>query len=272
MEYSVFICDDDPEQINQTTKILGAAEIILSDEESIQFNIKTAQTYQDAVDYLHHHQFDGGLYFLDVELGKDVNDENGFDIADLIKQNDERAQIIFVTSHADLSIITYQRRLGPVDYIVKSSDFDEYKKRIVKTIEVALYQLSKMNEMQEMTFTYKVGRRILNIPLSKVMYIITTPTPHKLLLVRSDGEAQFFGSINKYAKDNSLLEKISQSCLANPENIEVIDLKNRLVTFKNGNIEEFSRPTLPKMKKLLKQFSYKKDTILKKKNNTLLLR
>ena len=257
MEHPVFICDDDSEQINQTTKILGLAEMILSDEEEVRFNIASAKTYQGAVNFLQNNQFDGGLYFLDVELGKEVNDENGFDLADFIKKNDERAQIIFVTSHADLSIITYRRRLGPVDYIVKTDKFNEYKKRVIKTVEIALYQLTKMNYLKEMTFSYRIGSRIINVDLKSVMYITTTLTPHKLLLVRNNGEAQFIGSINEYANNNPMLEKISQSCLANPQNIEEIDLKNRLVTFKNGDVEEFSRPSTKKIKELLNKFNYK---------------
>ncbi|TSO26993.1 LytTR family transcriptional regulator DNA-binding domain-containing protein [Lactobacillus sp. LL6] len=262
MEYPVFICDDDQDQINVTIKILGRAEMILSDEEKVRFNINTATTYQDAVNYIKEHQIEGGIYFLDVELGKDVNDENGFDIADLIKSRDEKAQIIFVTSHQDLSIITYQRRLGPVDYIVKTDDVDELKKRMVKTIEVALYQIEKFDYIQSMNFTYKIGRIIKNININKVMYITTTLTPHKLLLIKDHGEAQFLGSINEYAENNpKLLVKLSQSCLANPNNIASIDLKNRLVTFKNGDVEEFSRPTTKKMKELLNNFNYKVEDL-----------
>lgn len=261
MEYQVFICDDDQEQIDLTSKTLGGAEVILSDDEDIRFNINSATNYQDAVRFIKEHQFDGGIYFLDVELGKDVNDENGFDIAELIKSRDERAQIIFVTSHADLSIITYRRRLGPVDYIVKTDDFDEFKKRVVKTMEVAIYQISKFNYMKKMTFSYKIGHLEKNINIDKVMYITTTPTPHKLLLIKDSGQSQFMGSINEYDQNNPLLEKISQSCLANPKNIALIDFKNRLVTFKNGDVMEFSRPMKKKMKQLLDHFNYKVERL-----------
>lgn len=269
MEYQVFICDDDQEQINLTREILGGAEIILSDDENIYFNIHSATNYQDAIKFIKNNSFDGGIYFLDVELGKNANDENGFDIAELIKDKDERAQIIFVTSHADLSIITYQRRLGPVDYIVKTDNFDEFKKRVVKTIEVAIYQISKFNEIKAMTFSYKVGHRIVNVNIDDVMYIITTDVPHKLLLVLANGEAQFLGSINEYDENNPMLEKISQSCLANPKSIISIDLKTRLVTFKNGDVEDFSRPMMKKMRQLLKTFNYKIERITEKRNSRI---
>lgn len=133
MQYPVFICDDDQNQVDQTEKILGAAEMILSDDEEIEFSVASATDYLSAINYLKEHKMDGGIYFLDVELGGDTEKDTGFDLAALIKKRDERAQIIFVTSHADLSLITFRRRLGPIDYIVKTSDLDKFRQMMVKT-------------------------------------------------------------------------------------------------------------------------------------------
>nr|WP_241153486.1 response regulator [Lactobacillus crispatus] len=167
MQYPVFICDDDQNQIEQTKKILGAAEMILSDDEEIEFSIASATDYMGAIDYLKKHKLDGGIYFLDVELGGDTEEDTGFDLAALIKKRDERAQIIFVTSHADLSLITFRRRLGPIDYIVKTSDLDKFRQMMVKTVEVAIYNLHKFNYMKKMTFSYKIGRQTRNVETVK---------------------------------------------------------------------------------------------------------
>lgn len=256
MEYPVFICDDEQEQIDQMQDILCRAEMILSDDETIEFKIFSETTYEGAKSFLLENKFDGGIYFLDVELGREVNQDNGFDLAELIKNQDERAQIIFVTSHEDLSIITYRRRLGPVDYIVKTENLDELRKRIVGTVELAIDHLHKFNYMKKMTFSYRVGRQIRNMNIDDIVYITTTVVPHKLLIVKRSGEAQFLGSINKCAEDNPLLEKISQSCLVNPKNIEEIDLKKHLVSFVNGDVEEYSRSNQKKIKQMLEKYNY----------------
>ncbi len=263
MDYSVFICDDDQQQINQIAKIIGISEEILSDEEKISFQIASANNYQDAVTYLNQNQINGGIYFLDIELGQNTKDNTGFDLAAIIKKQDERAQVIFITSHADLSIVTYQRRLGPIDYIVKTPNLDKLKKRIVKTVEVAIYNLHKFNYMKEMTFSYKVGRRVFNVNLDDVIYISTTPTPHKLLLIKTTGTAQFLGSINQYAKENPMLEKIDQSCLANPKNIQAIDLHNHRVMFVNGDVEDYSRSSNKRMREFLDKYNYKTEVLAK---------
>lgn len=259
--YSVFICDDDQEQIDQINKILGVAEMILSDDVEIQFKSNSVTNFEDGKKYLAQNKLNGSIYFLDVELGKEVNKDNGFDLAEIIKNQDERAQIIFVTSHADLSLISFERRLGPVDYIVKTSDFDKLKARVVKTLEVAIYRLQKFNYMKKMTFSYKIGRLVRNINLDDVIYITTTTTPHKLLLIKTSGESQFLGSINQYADKNPMLQKISQSCLVNPKNIDSIDLDNYLVRFNNGDIEYFSQSNVTKMKKLLTDYNYKNEEL-----------
>lgn len=264
MQYPVFICDDDQNQVDQTEKILGAAEMILSDDEEIEFSVASATDYLSAINYLKEHKMDGGIYFLDVELGGDTEKDTGFDLAALIKKRDERAQIIFVTSHADLSLITFRRRLGPIDYIVKTSDLDKLRHTMVKTIEVAIYNLHKFNYMKKMTFSYKIGRQTRNVNIDDIIYLSTTATPHKLLMILTTGEMQLLGSINQYAKENPMLEKINQSCLVNPKNIESIDLKQHRVQFINGDVEDFSRTSVQKMKDLLSEYNYKTETLAKK--------
>ncbi len=217
--------------------VMVSVQFILAIGEKIRFDLASQGNYQDAKAYLLSHPADGGIYFLDVELGQEVDPDNGFDLAELIKKQDDRAQIIFLTSHSDLSIITYRRRLGPVDYIVKGADPVAQRRRIVETVEVALDQLHKDSVAKQLTFSYRVGRQIKNIRLTDLVYITTTLTPHKLLIVKQAGEAQFLGSLSQCAKENPLLEKISQSCLVNPDNIEAIDLRRHLVSFVNGDVK-----------------------------------
>lgn len=259
MSYPVFICDDDPEQIAQVTDTLKRAEQILSDEEKIRFDLASQGNYQDAKAYLLSHPADGGIYFLDVELGQEVDADNGFDLAELIKKQDDRVQIISLTSHADLSIITYRRR----HYIVKGADPVAQRRRIVETVEVALDQLHKDSVAKQLTFSYRVGRQIKNIRLTDLVYITTTLTPHKLLIVKQAGEAQFLGSLSQCAKENPLLEKISQSCLVNPDNIEAIDLRRHLVSFVNGDVEEYGAGRQKQMKTLMQEHDYRLAKLMK---------
>ena len=249
MKYPVFICDDEQEQINLITQLVKTAEFVLSENTKIEFSITSATTSEEVKDYLSTNNFSGGIYFLDVELGSDQESQAGFDLAELIKQKDNKAQIIFVTSHADLSIITYQRELGPVDYVVKTSDIVEFQKYVIRAIKKATQSINQFEYKKEMSFTYSLGAMVKRVDLDDVIYIITAP-PHKLLLTMTTGEGRFLGSINEHAKNNPKLLKISQSCLVNPKNISSIDFRTRKVTFINGDTTYFSQSNTKKMREL----------------------
>lgn len=249
-EFPVFICDDDPKQIDQIKNFLIAAEVMITDQD-VKFTSSSASSFKAGLEYVGSHKLEGGIYFLDIELEDGEENESGFDLAEVIKKYDEKAQIIFVTSHADLSLITFKRRLGPVDYIVKTDDIEELRKRVVATLEVAIDNIEKYDYRKEMSFTYTIGRRIINIELPNVVYITTTPTPHKLLLIMTNGEAQFMGSIKKYSDDNPHLVRISQSCLANPRNITSVDFARKKAYFKNGDIQRLSRQFIPELRQAM---------------------
>ncbi|QNQ82696.1 response regulator transcription factor [Lactobacillus sp. PV037] len=259
MKYSVFICDDEQEQITNLKNIMEVAEMYLSDEKEVKFNLITYESYQGAMEGITEGRISSGIYFLDVELENKTDSNTGFDLAELIKKRDERAQIIFVTSHEDLSLITFERYLGPVDYIIKTSDTQKLKKRIMKALKKAMANLDQFNKIKRYTFSYKVGRRINNIRIDDVICIVTSDLPHRLLLKKTMGKADFIGTINQYEKENPMLVKISQSCLVNPQNIKTIDLKNKLVEFVNGDIEPYSRTKKKEMKELLNKFNYKES-------------
>lgn len=256
MKYSVFICDDEQEQINNLKNIMEVAEMYLSDEKEVKFDLITYDSYEKAMEGVNKDRISGGIYFLDVELENNTDNNTGFDLAELIKKYDERAQIIFVTSHEDLSIITFERYLGPVDYIVKTSDKQELKKRIMKALKKSMANLDQFSKIKRYTFSYKVGRRINNIRIDDVICVVTSDLPHRLILKKTMGKADFIGTINQYDEENPRLVKISQSCLANPQNIKTIDLKNKLVEFVNGEVEPYSRTKKKEMKELLNKFNY----------------
>ena len=53
--------------------------------------------------------------------------------------------MIFITSHEDMAFLTFERRLGAIDFIVKSSDLDKTRARILYAIENAIDKISKFD-------------------------------------------------------------------------------------------------------------------------------
>ena len=214
--------------------------------------IKNASSYEEATSYIENTHISAGIYFLDIEIGKKLHEKNGIDLGEVIKEKDEKSQLIFITSHEDMAFLTFERRLGAIDFIVKSSDLDKTRARILYAIENAIDKISKFDYIKRNTFSYRFGQEIKNISLDDVIYITTTNVGHKLQLVKKTGWAEFIGSLKDIPTKYSQLVQISQSCVINPHNVQNIDLKEKKIIFINGDIEYFSVRNTRKVKTLFK--------------------
>lgn len=257
MEYTVVICDDDVDQASNLALKIGIAAMMESGDTpdtKIQLKIGTiAQNYQKVTTYLDAHPISGGLYFLDIELSPNKQDPNGVDLAEQIKKRDPRAQIIFVTAYNEYMGMTYERRIGSVDYINKNNP--NLQKRLNATLRDAINNLSTENFTKKMTFSYRIGRIIRNINIDDIFYITTTKAPHKLRLVYNEGEAEFVGDIKTVDEQNELLKKVSQSYLINPKNVTEINLRKRQIKFINGDLISFSRRFGHYMREMIQKYN-----------------
>lgn len=262
-EYGIIICDDEKDQVRRIHDLVKYAIWSLEDtadskDKKFKITLK-ANSYIEVADYLEDNKVDSGVYFLDIELSKDKADRDGIDLAEFIRQKDPNAQIIFITAYENLAAMTYRRRTGALDFITKNDSDEVLQKRLNETLSLAARRIRESHAIKKMTFSYKMGRRIINENINDVLYIITTPKSHRLKIVTVNGMGEFTGDIKKLEAENDFLEKISQSCLANPGNIVEINLSTRIISFKDGYKETFPRRSKVKMKSLIKKYNLKTD-------------
>ena len=256
--YGIVVCENDQVQLKNLHGFVNRA--VWSLEDSPDSKDKTCEvvlvttSYQEVVNYLNNTYIDSGVYFLDIDLGKD-DGQNGIDLAEFIKSKDLNAQIIFITAYENFAAMTYRRRIGAVDFITKT-ELDQ--KRLNEALFLAIKRIRELHTVREQTFSYKMGRKLINQNIRDILYIVTTEHSHKLKIVTLDSAGEFLGNIKKIDDENEFLEKISQSCLANPDNIVEIDLKLRTVKFKDGYIEVFPRRNSRKIEKLINKYNVKK--------------
>ncbi|WP_342769156.1 response regulator [Lactobacillus xujianguonis] len=142
-------------------------------ETRIELEIGTiASSYGQVLEYLDQHPLDGGIYLLDIELGQGKDAPNGVDLAEQIKKLDQRAQIVFVTAYNEYMELTYERRIGSVDYINKNNP--DLQRRLNETLRDAVHNLDTENFTKQMTFSYRLGRIIKNVNIDDIYYISTT--------------------------------------------------------------------------------------------------
>lgn len=235
--FNIFLWDDNPAYLKEIASMIEKAKTILSDDHKTFTLLYTASSPSDLLDYISISQTKNNIYFLDIELQEE---KSGIDLAEQIHEIDSNGQIVFVTSYQQFALLTYQRRINVLDYILKSLSPTELQKRITDTLSQAAENLLLFSETKKELFTYKIGTHIYNININDIYYLSTLPHSHDLALVTYDGSSYFRETIKNVAVNYPSLIKVSQACLINPRNIHDINLKNRTILFPNNDSVPYS--------------------------------
>lgn len=240
MEHKILICEDNLFQAQKLEAMVNNGIIMVNDLGESFLVEDAVSSYSQAIELVRKKKIQAGIYFLDVQLSSRI-DQTGLDLAEQIKKYDSRAIFVFVTSHEEMALETYVRRIEPVDYIIKCADSVYMQRRITETLELASRRFKVQKHLESETFSCTSGRRQITINIDDVLCIVTTTHAHKLKLISKNGMATFTGSIRQVAEDYKFLTKISQSCLVNFANVSEVDYRNMVVLFSTGRQEFFSR-------------------------------
>ena len=244
---NIYLCEDDTTQAAYIKKLIEAASIIESDEQCTYKLVFTSNSYTEMIDYIQNNNINGGIYFLDIEL---EDTANGIDLAEEIKQHDSAAQIIFITSHSEMAVTTFERQIGALDYIMKTDSKESLQKRITNDLSRASKKIRELETTEERMFTYQIGSSFYRIPKNSIYYFSTTPFPHRLKLVSTNEIAEFTGDIKNIESRLDGFIKASQSYLVNPINIKEINSKSRVILFNNGDEIKYSFSAARRINKL----------------------
>ena len=110
----VYICEDDIKQLDTIKKYVQNTIII----EELDMNITLATNDPHTVLEKLQNAQNPGLFFLDIELRSDMD---GLFLAQKIRKHDPRCFIIFITSHSEMSFMTFQYKVEALDFIIKDT-------------------------------------------------------------------------------------------------------------------------------------------------------
>ena len=224
---SVIVCEDNEEQRNRITKFIEDSIMI----ENLDMKIAlSAEDPEEIIEYLKNNEV-SGLYFLDVDLQSDMN---GIKLAEAIREYDPRGFIVFVTTHAEMSYLTFIYKVEAMDYIIKDN-YETIKERIHQCILNAHKKYSsKATELQK-NFTIKVEDKIISIEYNKILFFETSNVIHKVVLHAIDRQIEFYSKMKEIEeKLDSRFYRCHRSFLVNKDNIKEIDKNNRVIHMING--------------------------------------
>ncbi|WP_425538670.1 LytR/AlgR family response regulator transcription factor [Microaceticoccus formicicus] len=233
---SVAILDDD-------VKIIEELQEIIENHFRTRFKIKTYKSCLELDIARDKEEFD--IYFIDIEIGA----ENGVDYAVKIRETNEIAEIIFITSHEKYAVSGYDAR--PMAYLLKPIDNKKLKTVLNEIIKdrasgKSLLEITVANKKQIIKIDH-----ILSIKRTGRTCSITTRTD----------EFEVYDSLKNLRSrlDNQLI-RVSESSYINPLYLTQTDEIHGQIVARmiNGESIPFSRSGYRDFKFALSKWSLKK--------------
>ena len=224
---NIFVCEDDAVQRKSIVQIIK--NTVLIEELDMQLILDTTNPYE-LLETVKTSQ-NTGIYFLDIDL---KCDKNGMKLAQQIRLYDPRCFIIFVTSHSELSYMTFQYRVEAMDFVLKDNPA-EAKVKIRECLLNALERYTLQTNKTHKVYTIEIGDRRISVDYNDILFFETSSNIHKVILHAKDRQIEFSSTIKELEKilDDTFV-RCHRSFLVNKSNIQEIDTKNRIVYFING--------------------------------------
>lgn len=185
----------------------------------------------EVLSYIEHQRAD--CFFIDIDL---KHSTNGMDLATRIRQEDPICSIVFVTTHSEMSFLTFIYKIAALDFIIKD-DFDMLKSRLLSTLQEAYSRYQKIGEQTTVKkLQIKVLGQTRNIDYQDIYFFEASPNLHKIILHLANEQIEFYGRLKSYEELSDEFYRCHKSFIVNKTHIETIDTKTRLITMTNGGV------------------------------------
>ena len=223
----IFVCEDDAAQRRAIVQIIR--NTVLIEELDMQLVLEAGDPYV-LLEKVRTGK-NTGIYFLDIDLGSDMN---GMKLAQEIRLSDPRGFIIFITAHSEMSYMTFQYRVEAMDFVLKDNPA-EAKMKIRECLLKAMERHTLQTGRTHKVYTVRFGGRKISVDYNDIFFFETSGNIHKVILHGKDRQIEFSGTIKELADtlDDNFV-RCHRSFLVNKNNIKEVDVKKRMVHFTNG--------------------------------------
>ncbi|MDE6970809.1 MAG: LytTR family DNA-binding domain-containing protein [Eubacterium sp.] len=240
----IYICEDNQKQLNLFKKYIENFITI----ECLDMNIVLATSDpHDILNYILTAE-NTGLFFLDIDLKSDVN---GLTLAQRIRQIQPRCFIIFITSHSEMSFLTFQYKVEALDFIIKDT-LEHIKSKIHECLLDVDRKYTSLNNSVNRTFIISQNDKRIAIDYNDIIFFETSNNIHKIILHANKRVIEFTGQLKDIEKKlDYRFYRCHRSYIINKDNISEIDLNNLIVHMKNGETCPISVRLKKGLKKLI---------------------
>jgi two-component system response regulator AgrA len=177
------------------------------------------------------------LFFLDIDLGAEIN---GIEVANRIRKQDDKAAIVFLTTHSELALLTLQYKIEALDFIIKGNSAD-VKKKIAECISIVYKRYAGEGSDENKKIMITVGDKIIPLDIGDIIYVETT-AGHKLRLHTKNRSLDFNGELKGIEEQlDDRFVRCHKSYVINKDKISSINKKDNTVTMANNSTCPISR-------------------------------
>lgn len=223
----IYICEDNEQQLESISKTVK--QFIDFEDSIFIFSVATTDPYT----LLRKVQEDRstGIYFLDIDLRAEIN---GFELAKQLRLLDPRGYIIFITTHSEMSALTFEYKVEAMDFILK--DYPEsIPERIRQCLKTAAANDTVLQKQCNNLISFKIDNATVYLKQDDVIFIEPDSTPHKLIIHTCYGVKRIAGSLKEL---ENVLDKrffrCHKSVLVNSEHILSFEKNRRILFMDNG--------------------------------------
>ncbi|MDT2661135.1 LytTR family DNA-binding domain-containing protein [Enterococcus hulanensis] len=191
-------------------------------------DIQESSRPERVIQFCNSSSYEKNLYFLDLKI--DGDETAGFKVAQKIRSIEPQAMIVFVTSYANLALLSYEYMISAFAYILKYDDEKDYFDKITSCIS-AYKKSTETNSIDEY-FIFENKFTSIRFLFNDLLYV-TSVSPHKLVLCTKSKEIYCYGSLKDIQNLNNRIIRCHQSYLINIQNVKKIDKSNRRLILEN---------------------------------------
>lgn len=224
----IIICEDDLVQLENIETIIN--NYAMMEDNGMEIVLATTNP-EEVIQFLKHAKAD--CYFLDIDLSHEIT---GITLGSKIRETDPIASLIYITTHAEMSYLTFIYKLAALDFIIKDNT-NVLKEKILSTLKEAHRRYIKIGEQTEvLNLQIKTTGRTYNIDFDSIYFFKASTSAHKIILHLENEHLEFYGRLKDYENVHENLYRCHKSFIVNKDKIDRVDSKERIIYLNNGEV------------------------------------
>ncbi|MCL1935579.1 MAG: LytTR family DNA-binding domain-containing protein [Defluviitaleaceae bacterium] len=244
---NIYICEDDDNQRENISKFIHNYLIFKEIDSNL---LLSTNNPEEVIHMYNQNNLNYALFFLDINLNSSMN---GIELASEIKKiNRSKTFIVFLTSHSEMTFLTFRYKTEALDFIVKDK-IDNIKQSVLECIDIAYEKSIDINNDYDKKIQIDIDQRSVFLNFDEILYFESGRIKRKIKVYTMNRGLEFNSSMKSIlAKLDKRFVRCHTSFIVNTDKITEINKNDNTIRMINGDICFFSRDGRKKLEAIKK--------------------